>query len=188
MQIGHAVYTSETLPAEASGFHVVVLEPTSLALQRNETVVTRTPTGPDNAGIGDLAAMIAQERAGPVIAIVQSIGDAEVSPAWVSHAAPQLYALGGNVGVLNGLDGGYALIGGTGSDRPRLKMSEALTGAPGQIHGVLERNSKNHYTVAVWAVDQDFITDLMPLAFQGPQPWPTSTTPGEIAANTYIAG
>jgi hypothetical protein len=191
MQIGTATYTSLPLAPNASGFHVVVVEPTSLALQHNATFVTRTPAGPDDAGIEALGAMLGQVRAGPgpVIVIAQSIGTAAVSPAWAGKAAPELHELGGNLAVLNGLNGtgGYALIGGTGADRPVLETSAALTGAPGQLHGMLERNSDSHYVVASWAVAEEYITDLMPLAFQAPQPWPYASTAGEVAANVYIA-
>jgi len=87
-----------------------------------------------------------------------------------------------------GYRGGYALVGGT--NLPGYAQSETSTvanGGPGRLQGMLSRNRQAQYTAQHFNQNGGVDDTMFKLAYQDPQPWPASDTPGRRAANSYLA-
>ncbi len=135
-----------------------------------------------------------QMAAQPVVVLIQSIGSPYATTSQWASIADTIAMLGGNQTVFNTLRGGYALVGSGGGPGPGLSLatnllepflgrapelglamevSAPLTGASGQLNGLLARNKMNEYSPQLAdATTEGFNYLLAPIAYQSNQPWP----------------
>ena len=197
----------DTYPATpgANGFHVVVLNRTTLALQSNQTVST----------IADLHTAINTSTSGtppednPVVhyvvnggqsdqslVIVQSVGNGKLTGAPIGYVYQDLSQLGGTPEALTASVGGahpYALVGvannlpwyGTaGIESSTVMATSNAPGQPtGQINGMLQRDRTGLYTPAGGNPAGLINSELYTILFQPAQDWPYANDP----ALPYIA-
>lgn len=200
--VGNATY-----PAPApNGVHVVVLDRTTLALQKNVTVTNYT----------DLEAAINTSQSEPALTshsvvhyvpggqsdqslvILQSVGNGALSgvPTYEGYLYEYLDQLGGTPeSLLGSLSAGdsYALVGvannlpwyGTSAlESSHVMDTSTAPGQPnGQINGMLERDRTGLFAPVTGNLAKPINSDLFAIVFQPAQPWPYAGDP----ALPYIA-
>lgn len=134
---GENYYDSDNIGPNASGFHILSLDPHTLTLRRNDTVITSDR--PQNLPFRLQAAAEPQPGELPPLVIVQSMGRPTPSPFW-NDAAKVIERLGGSPLAFMNLDkapgGDYALVGNLKAGKSAFE-SGSILGIPGSVHGVL---------------------------------------------------
>jgi len=188
---------SASLPADsAAGFHVVALDSRTLETLSNQALPT------DGAGQRERQQAVADalynamRRPGRPLILVQTIGKPKATQETWNAITAQLINLGGSRLLVNGLDGNneYALVGRTNADRPVAEAGSAQDSAagatpkpPGRLSGILARTRTWGYESLNAGPGGSGNNELLDIVYRAPEPFPAFTTPGEKAAETYIA-
>jgi len=200
MQAGGDTYTGALTGSEVGGFHVVVVDPHTLAARECcpeppfpepvpiDFAVPTNSGNPeaDKQGMEFLADLLQDEvveQRG--LLFLQSIGNPKpTAPAWDKIAAV-IVKLGGSRTVFDQIDGSYAFVGGLGAGAPA-EASQALSGQPGRVAGLLSRGRSDGFAPAVSDPVGRVVTELMPILYQPAQPFPPFPA-GQRGANAYLA-
>jgi hypothetical protein len=192
MKIGDQSYAA-TLPAGTrAGFHVVIVDSASLAMDKNAVYPVSTGSA---AGDQAFQAQLLEVLRGAVatphrLVFLQSVGHPGGSartPVWAG-LAEQIGKLGGTPAIFNALDGtgGYAFAGQAGSASPLAEASEPLTQQPGRLTGLLARARTTDFGPLVADPLRAANDQLVQITYQAPKPFPAFTSPGERSAATWI--
>ncbi|MBE7193274.1 MAG: hypothetical protein INR66_12420 [Gordonia polyisoprenivorans] len=135
--VGNKLYDADTIEPNGSGFHILSLDPQTLAVRRNVTVVTSS--SPQRLPLELAAAADPPPGQLAPLVVIQSMGHPIPSPRWYD-AASVIGRIGGSPLAFMNMDksptGDYALIGGltAGSESAE---SGGVLGSPGPVEGVL---------------------------------------------------
>ncbi len=210
VQVGGFPAYQVSVPTGQSGFQIVALDPTSLALLPNGNRVFATNgSGSDGANeeaMANYLRVLANQVPMPVV-MVQSIGQpAPVGPAW-AKIANQLVRFGATAAIFNAVSSAnaapsYAFVGrgesGTLAERSAPSAEAARNaGANGALAGDLYRTRTDLFSPMLADPPDKFgnpNTELVSIAYQQPTPWPSfdpshpdsPITPQETAAMDWI--
>jgi hypothetical protein len=197
IRVGSQTYGSGGLAAcGTGGFQVLVLAAETLAQVDSQTFTTNgCGATADEARQASLASYLSSgisvlDSRGNKLVAVQSIGTPRGSDDsnW-AQIAQAISTVGGTPATFAAATGRYALVGGIGiGDFPLTEQSASLTGASGRISGVLKQNREGSFRPEASVPGPISTYGLSAIAYQPPQAWPYSQTPGEQAALAYIAG
>lgn len=206
-----APQTYSSTAVSGPGFHLLVLDPGTLAPRGNFTYSASVGSSGACGGSGCLQQLVGEllqiaASSEPELVLLTSFGKPAVStepaavPVWNSLARV-LSRLGGNPWVVLALNGSgdYTLIGRTGllgQDGPNAgtELSQIETGAgAARLAGVFERNRQGMWDVGANGnpdaenPPSTFEPGLLPILEAPERPFPFPTTPSEWAAERYIA-
>ncbi len=212
MQIGAASYTASfasDIPPGSAGFHVVIVDPSSLNPLRdlttgwelNEAWPVNTGNPQEDAIWQNALAGRLQEAADAgALVFMQSIASPRPTTSAWTQIAQAVERLGGTRTVINELDGtgGYALVGDASGpqaaeathDPPadRVVPDGYRTGQRGRLSGLLGRDRRADFRPLLWDPSGQLTnTDFTRILYQPPSEWPLSHTPTLQATNRYIA-
>jgi hypothetical protein len=172
-------YDSDNIGANASGFHIVSLDPQTLALRRNVTVVTSASPQSLSGQLSAAAQPLPGELA-PLV-VVQSMGRPTPSPFW-NDAAKVIEQLGGSPLTFLNMDkapaADYALIGSL-SAGTRSTESAAVMGVPSPAVGVLGPVHDMTYLPLVAGPIGTVNIDQVNVVNQAPRDFPSINTAAE---------
>jgi hypothetical protein len=209
--VGDRRYTY-THNANISGFHVVILDPKSLAPISNRGYVTNGVSNPDTTYlVEDLRS--ASNRLDRPLVIVQSFGLPVANAVTWDRAALAIQKMGGTRQVFldlnqpyaggpgtdptQGRKGGYAFVGRTGGTAPPAEVSGPLDGVPARLKGLLMRTRTADYEPLLVAEAQPdgaapVNEELLQIANQAPTPFPDlapGAPPDQVqAAENFLGG
>ncbi len=198
---GEITAAGYTWPAQwderGGGFHVVMLDPVTLAQVLDYTFLTNGPSGKDEQHLlcEDLRHWIPLGY----VAFIASVGDPFGGDSNnfddLNCIVQAIQGLGGSAHVVAQLKSGkgYALA--ARGVRPKVAAFEAsdvitLPSASSsmkpQLTGVLGRNRQGWFEPVAADATGDLEFELFEIAYQSPTPWPNSSTAGEQGALCYI--
>jgi hypothetical protein len=196
IRVGDTTYAARLPVAGSSGLHVLALNPDTLApfatdLNNRAWATNRQGQGVatdinDQKILAMNIARLASNNPRPLF-IIQSIGG--VRPRQASLGT-EIGKLGGNSAVFNALNGpgGYALIGRAAPGPADVTAeSSSSAGQSGHLAGVLSRDRSWTFRLLASDPSGSLNTDLLTIADQPAQSFPAFDTPGEQAADDYIA-
>jgi hypothetical protein len=207
VQVGNQAYP---LAVGASGFHVVVLDRTTLQLISNSTVttaaallgaLTNITSVPPVAHLLQPGTPFNDQR----LVIIQSVGDGKLSGSPSSSLLQDIDQLGGTPEYLTASITGahaYALVGAatdlpwhaTTSAESSTAMTDRSPGTPGQptghVSGVLQRDPDGLYAPSASDAVGPTNVDLYPIIYQPATTWPLADDPGltYVADNIGLSG
>jgi hypothetical protein len=186
------------IPAQTSGFHVLVVDSVTLRVLANQTL----PTNGGPTPVADLQDAFARQLAAdarmdgfqqfyankqPPLVLMQSYGSpAGGGQAW-QNAAETVDQLGGNKFAFYALDAqhpDYTLIGQVGG-QPYAVTAGTIVGQAGPLSGVLTRTKTMAFEPTTTGPPGGVNAQMLELAYQDPQPFPAFAG-GEAAAEGYI--
>jgi hypothetical protein len=192
MRIGDESYSAALGAGATAGFHLVVLDPISLAVAHNAVLPTNTGSmAGDLAAQSALAALLGTyDNQAHALVFLQSVGTPGGSArtsAWANVAAA-IGRLGGTPAIFNALDGtgGYVFAGRVGSTSPLAEVSGPLTKEPAKLTGLLARSQTTEYEPILANPLRATNDQLLQMAYQAPVPFPVWSSPGELEAETWI--
>ena len=203
MTIGGSTYTSDAMPACATGgFQWVIVSALTLELQVAGTTATNGCGADDvQAQFGlatNLRGLPLDADRQPSLVFLQSIGaprditTAGAASSWNALTAA-VASLGGTTEVFWSAGASasqpYALVGSSPGGPPRsaAEASAALTGGPGVLSGLLRRGHDWKFLPSMATPGTTAVPVAAQIAYQAPTVWPLSSTPAQIAAMDWIA-
>jgi hypothetical protein len=191
IRVGSTTSSVDMKDFDEGGFQVVVADARSLQVLSNDLYRINTVPGQiDEAEQRRMISDLAKVTSGQ-LAFVQSVGQTDptyTGPTWDSIARA-LARLGGTRELFNEVSAktGYALVGAPGLPVPVAEGVSPPGPAPVRLRGALQRSANAGFVPLMTSQTSGVNAELLEIVAQPPEAWPASTTPGEKAANRFVA-